>query len=272
MSNCNCGSIQQIGDGGLKFGGAGTVLFDINSQGGLLFGGKGTVTTNDIYDSYLLALPLIELESPYIDLSSQHRNAASIGIPTNPSDGVFCSISQEFLITNGVGSLLQLPPDNTATTYSFSAWILIEGNFKQKTIYSSGNNFNGFDCVFSVETSYINHLVATIKTDTESVAVYSATVLETDRWYHIAVTYDKSALTLFINGIKNNTVAVTGLPLPASNNCYVGSKDKASFWTGNLQEIRITSEVKDSDWFTAERKNFCGQLVSMGGEQTVTEI
>lgn len=268
MSNCGCGSIQHVSSGGFKFGGSAVIVWD-QREGGIVFGGSATVQNpNDVFDGYLLACPLNEPEAPYHDYSRTERDLVSESSPES-SEGVYCLPSLHFTRENGVGQLVSFVKDDHQGSLSFSCWINLEDTFREKGIFSRGYRNNGNETTFSVSTSFINHLVCSVVTDSGSFAVYSSKTLETGRWYHIAAVYSLDRIQLFVNGIADNQIAVTGIPFRQNNDGFVGSRDRGAYLTGNIQEVRLSSEVKDSAWFKAERKNYCGGLVVTGGEESV---
>ena len=268
MSSCGCGSIYHIGSGGYKFGGSAVIAWDIR-EGGISFGGAaGVINPADVYDGYLLACPLNEPEAPYHDYSRTQRDCVSDSSPES-SDGVFCLPSLHYTRENGIGQLVSFAKDDHQGNLSFSCWINLDDNYREKAIFTRGYRSNGNECVFSVSTSFINHLVCSIVTDAGSFAVYSDKTLETGRWYHVAAVYDGISIQLFVNGVSNNSLAVTGIPFRMNNDGWIGSRDKGAYLTGNIQEVRLSSEVRDEDWFAMERANYCGSLVVTGGEETV---
>lgn len=267
MSNCGCGSIQHVMTGGIKFGGNTVITFD-QREGGIEFGGSAVVINpDDIFDGFLMYCPLNESEAPYKDYSRLGRDAASTASPES-SEGVFCLPSAHYTMERGVGQLVQFDQDDHVGTLSFSCWINLDDTYREKGIFSRGWRNNGNECVFAISTSWLNHLVATIATDAGSFAVYSDKILETGRWYHIGAVYDGGALQLFINGVENNGVIVHGLPFRQNNEGYIGSRDRGAYLTGNIQEVRLSAEVRDADWFLLEKLSYCGSLVITGGEET----
>ena len=265
---CGCGSIQHLMSGGFKFGGAATIVVDI-IEGGIAFGGSASVfNPDDIFDGYLLACPLNELEAPYHDYSRTERDLVSDESPES-SDGVFCLPSLHFTREDGIGQLVSFETDDHQGNLSFSCWIQLEDSFREKAIFTRGYRNNGNECVFSVHTSFINHLVCSIVTDAGNFSVYSDKTMEIGRWYHVATVFNGVSIQLFVNGVSDNSLAVTGIPFRMNNEGFVGSRDRGAYHTGNIQEVRLSSEVRDSDWFFHERKNYCGSLVVVGGEDTV---
>lgn len=266
---CGCGSLSEKMNGGMKLGGSAVVEFVRLFDGGMVLGGSATVNNpNDVFDGYLLACPLNEPEAPYHDYSRTERDLVSASSPES-AEGVFCLPSLHFTRENGIGQLVSFAKDDHQGSLSFSCWIMLDDNFREKALFSRGNRANGNEAVFSVSTSFINHLVAKIETDKGEFAVYSDKTLETGRWYHVAAVFDGDSLQLFINGVATNGIIVHGIPFRMNNDGYVGSKDRGAYLTGNIQEVRLSSEVLDSNWFKTERKNYCGGLVVVGGEESV---
>ena len=66
--------------------------------------------------------------------------------------------------------------------------------------------------------------------------VYGASLLPTNTWTHLAVTYDKAALRLYVNGVQASSVAYTGDIVTSANPLQIG--ETAS--TGNTSRASST--------------------------------
>jgi len=98
-----------------------------------------------------------------------------------------------------------------------------------------------------------------VRTDTGLFIGQSGTQLLTDIWYHLAMTYDGSDLTLYIDGDYDSSVSATG-PVKWSGttpNLYIGSTytaggakfkgfiDEVRIWNGALLEEDLGSIIYD---------------------------
>jgi len=72
--------------------------------------------------------------------------------------------------------------------------------------------------------------------------------ISTSEWNHIAVTWDHTFCAVYINGVIQNTI-LTDVPDLTSGSWYLGASTlpgTVSSFSGNLDEIRIWSTVRDS--------------------------
>lgn len=67
------------------------------------------------------------------------------------------------------------------------------------------------------------------------------------KWQHVAATFDGSKITLYVNGEKDNELAVKGKIAGSKTYCYIGSVNGKSVMTGHLDEIRITGRAFTAD-------------------------
>lgn len=256
--NCGCGSIQETTNIGINLGF--TCEVEVTSINlGVSIGGSFPVTTSRVWDGFVQVCPMNEIEGNFEDISGNDLDLISV-VPSVPDEGVYCLNSQYFEEVNQKGPLLKSDPDSINGPFSFSCWIYIPYRFKPRTIYSRG------DC-FAIKTSFLNHLISEFKTAERTIEVFSNRVLEENRWYHIATEYTGSECNLYINGTFAGTDSVSGvLPTTLGNQC--GSKISGSYFTGNIQEVRLSAFVPGVSWFENEHKNYCGTLVSVEDEES----
>lgn len=72
----------------------------------------------------------------------------------------------------------------------------------------------------------------------------SDVVIPTNTWTHVAGTYDGSALTVWINGVRAGSRAITGATCRNDRPLAVGAKNypagsPEAFWDGQLDDVRI---------------------------------
>ena len=73
----------------------------------------------------------------------------------------------------------------------------------------------------------------------------STTVLTKNTWTHVASTYNGSTLTVWINGVRSGSLAVSGITCKNDRPLAVGAKNYPAeglleaFWDGQLDDVRI---------------------------------
>ncbi|KFH05208.1 concanavalin A-like lectin/glucanase family protein [Toxoplasma gondii VAND] len=80
-------------------------------------------------------------------------------------------------------------------------------------------------------------------TDSTSEGIPSLGALPLRRWTHIAVTASESRLKLFVNGVKDNEIALRGVVVSNSGDIVVGSTMENSGFEGYIDELRFYSRA-----------------------------
>ena len=61
-----------------------------------------------------------------------------------------------------------------------------------------------------------------------------------DQWYHIVLTYDGSAVTLYVDGVKEDTTPASGSLKSNSNDLSIGSVGgKSKFFGGTIDGVSV---------------------------------
>jgi hypothetical protein len=64
--------------------------------------------------------------------------------------------------------------------------------------------------------------------------------LQTNTWYHVAMTYDGATLKQYINGVQDGSLAVTGAILPTSNPLIIGGEASGPWdFAGKMDEVSL---------------------------------
>lgn len=265
--SCGCGQIQETTNGGLKLGSNTTVSVEAFFVGGIKIGSNTEVTSSRLFDSFRACLPMTELTGNYLDISGNGFDAIAIN-PATPDDGVYCLASQHFEDNeNNIGPLVQTPVDNLTGSYSISFWLRLDKRFMSRTILSRGSDFGGDKLAISIDTTYLNHIMVS-SYHANGIDRVTSRELETGRWYHLAIEYTGNKINIFINGILDKSQAVNSQLVPTGPG-YIGSKNLGSYLQGNLQELRLYHEPKNEAYWSNERANLCGSLVTVSGADTV---
>lgn len=181
----------------------------------------------------------------------------------NSSDdetGVYDGASTDVLYTfgrfgqaavfNGSSSKIVLPSIDW-TTITISFWINARSD-------SEGGNRNNVasdgtinrNCIF-INKDYIGDgrvPLNSISYFDNSYANSVSATWEDDTWIHIAVTLSGQDMAIYKNGILADSATISGRP--TGNKTYNWGKNGTSFFTGNLDQIRLFASVLSADKIT----------------------
>ena len=141
------------------------------------------------------------------------------------------------------GNGASLRPTSALTV---EAWVNYAGFFSDSAghaiVSEAQYTSNGFMLYQACGTPY-NSVRYFVRTDTGLFIGQSGTQLSTDTWYHLAMTYDGSALTLYIGGVYDSSVSATGAVKWSGTtpNLYIGSTYTAggAKFKGLIDDVRI---------------------------------
>ena len=125
------------------------------------------------------------------------------------------------------------------TAFTISAWIKRDAldSGIASIVSKRGSAFTqGYD--FRILNT--NKLQFYIKNGTNQIH-YSNTAIPNEEWHHVAITYDGSTVSIFIDGVLDNSAASTA-PLSTTDSFFIGAAGKnapTQFFMGNIDEVRI---------------------------------
>lgn len=280
---CGCNFWNEVSSGGAVCGGSATVSVD-QREGGVVCGGSALVDIlNDPYDGLEAIWPLDEagagVADEYQDRANHQLHGTGGGgnalyVP-DTEGGVFCLPAASFDGTTR--EFITIPADTLAVDHGFtvSAWLRIDTMFSPRMIYSRGQDDGTANkWVFTFGYSFVNHLMAGIHTTdgtTDSISeAYSSQLMQEDKFYHVASSWDGSAVRLYINGSADGSMDTTnGQTVAQTNGGRFGSWNNGAFHTGTLQEVRLHPEAKSAAWLKAEHDNFCDSGFYVIGDEEV---
>ncbi|MCB9949592.1 MAG: hypothetical protein H6824_01270 [Planctomycetaceae bacterium] len=263
--SCPCNIINEIASGGLLPGGSSVESVD-GVSGGISASGTALITVYpQVFDGLVACYPLDESASPYLDRTNNMLDGTTT-LPPSIDSGVFCLNSNQFTARTFIACEADSIP--TTQDFSVSMWVKIDTKYKERIFFSRGS---GSAFSFSVGCSYLNHLMVRLKTiddgDTITTVAFSDVFLQQDRWHHIAVSVALGdSVTLFVDGsLVGSEELTTTQTVSLSNANQIARMNQGQCFEGNLQEIRLFAEAKSSDYWLAEKKNFClGGFVLQG--------
>jgi len=176
--------------------------------------------------------------SEVVDSSGNGNHGTRAGNATTSSLGVF----QNTGTFDGTGDHITVPSStslNPANFISIAAWVKTN-NSTQRYVTTNGQYYlaigvNAGDGKFSLYTGLGPGWV------------YSNSVISDGKWHHIVATYDGSHMSLFLDGVADNTpVAATGA-MAAGSTLYIGARSGSWEWNGNLDEVAIWNRALHAD-------------------------
>ncbi len=90
-------------------------------------------------------------------------------------------------------------------------------------------------------------------------------------WSHLALSWDGTTITLYVNGVWVGQMDVTGVLAVSSDPVAIGARpDGLSAFDGVIDEVRVETTARTVDWFEAIVANASapGSFVSVGSVET----
>lgn len=210
-----------------------------------------------------------ETSSSYLDSTSGNNDSTTVNVTTR---GVASQIgtAADYALSNEVifpdSDVLDISGD-----FTVEAWVNADA-------ISSGANYNSI--IFKGANP--NYGLRLTDTDEAEVSYYNGSTLQTAKstgsplstgaFYHLVGVFNDTAdiLTLYVNSSQaaNNTGA-TGSPQPNGNDLTVGENVNNEQFDGIIDEVRISSTTRSTDWITTAYNNQDdpGTFFSLGTEQ-----
>ncbi|MEM0449120.1 MAG: PKD domain-containing protein [Methanomassiliicoccales archaeon] len=146
-----------------------------------------------------------------------------------------------------IGNHPELKPSMAITV---EAWVKYDVFFldnKGHAIISEGEYYQstGF-MVYQATGSPYNRVQFFICTENGKFIGFSSSTLSTGVWYHLAMTYDRSFLRLYINGYLDSTIAATGrIDWIPEYKLLIGSTytESGAKFKGTIDEVRIWNQA-----------------------------
>lgn len=195
------------------------------------------------------------------DASSFNNNGTTEGNP-----GRAKGITGNALNLNGSGQYGLIPSHpslDITSQITLAAWIQPQKRSTQyiirKGIQSSGGGgVNGYELSLSNPGNVFFRFNQAESGDTYRVNSISYYPTDGETWMHVAGTYDGEHLKIYINGVLERTVTVTGAPLIITNDrpLAIGAQSSGSVsLEGSIDDVRIfntaLSEIEIQDLITA---------------------
>jgi hypothetical protein len=90
-----------------------------------------------------------------------------------------------------------------------------------------------------------------------NVDLSSTTSINDGNWHHIACVYDGTTKSIYVNGVLDNSIAVTGTLASSSIPVLIGENGQQTgrYFNGNLDEIRIWNTARTQNQIKASMNN-----------------
>ena len=101
----------------------------------------------------------------------------------------------------------------------------------------------------------------------------TASIKEDDiTWTHFTWTFDGSSHSLYVNG-DTSSGTTTGSGVGVNGDSYIGLRNgSSSYWTGGIDEVRITNVARSADWVEAQYKSQTDTFNTFGIEETYSPV
>ena len=83
----------------------------------------------------------------------------------------------------------------------------------------------------------------------------SSANLPLNTWTHVVGTYNGSKVSLFVNGVHQNSTTFTGSPNVASQILEIGRYTTSNYFSGYIDEVRVSNTARNSSWISTEYNN-----------------
>jgi hypothetical protein len=143
---------------------------------------------------------------------------------------------------------------DTSTTFTISAWIKMNRlDVEQVLISNDSSGIGGY----TIRISSTGKLTLDVKKSSGSTitSLIAGTTLSINQWYHIAISRDGKAKNIYINGkIATGVTRTEGVGVGGAVSIGRG-KLNDRYFSGMIDELRISNEVKTLDWLKTEYNN-----------------
>ncbi len=154
-------------------------------------------------------------------------------------------------------SYIQLPnsaliqPTNAIT---FATWIKLGAlTTNQYVVFTKNNSTSNFEAyAMAIANTGSGYKFRVHKGDGSGTTTYTdaVTSLSVNTWYHAAFTMDNSAIKVYVNGVLENTIAVSyGFNYQSGKNVILGGSNESTFnlpLFGNLDNVKFYNRVLSS--------------------------
>lgn len=193
-----------------------------------------------------------------VDSSGHNRTITNNGVTLSASQSKFGNTSLYF---NG-SSYLQIPLV-VSGDITIDFWVYttrFDASYPTPVDFAQASE-RGITLHLNSSTSYLCGKKVSDLT-TQTLVTYAA--VPANAWHHIAITRQGTTLKAYTDGVLKATVTDTGANL---TRVFIGcDQDKVEFFTGFIDEFRISNIVRWADNFTPPTRPYIGSPTAPAGE------
>ena len=134
------------------------------------------------------------------------------------------------------------PSLNPTNAITLETWVFVTGKQDQHRDIISKDG-EGFERQYLLTASDVNRFRAHVGVPDGFLFFDGTTTVELRTWYHIAMTYDRAFLKLYVNGVLDGSMPVTGLIIPTSQPVRIGGGAAEGFdplhFPGLIDEVAL---------------------------------
>ena len=194
------------------------------------------ISDNEVFDTSSKFRIMTLNSNGYLETNHNFEGISYITFGFSPQ------ISEERSIKfDGVDDFIEIneTADINPSEFTISAWIKhnSETSTKASIVSKRSSNFStGFD--FSLVS---NNRIKIIWKNEQAQSLVSNTSIPNNEWHHVAVTYNNSIVSIYIDGVLD-TSAFKSTLIPNNESLLIGASDKNSpvqHFKGSIDEVRI---------------------------------
>ena len=187
--------------------------------------------------------------------SGSTKDSTSEGLDGTPQGGVTQGVggqiangydfdgSNDYIDLGTTNSLYGISPYVTVSAwiYPSSATQLDDARVIETPHYTLYNVDTGTDLRFLAET--------------DSTYAYSRTTYVKEEWTYFVGVFNGSETKIYKNGILADSDSLVGSLSTSSGQSYIGGRPTEKWWSGEIDEVRISSTVRSAGWVSTEFNN-----------------
>jgi RHS repeat-associated protein len=229
-----------------------------------MFYGNSSITTDQsnkpaVWDSnYQGVWHLEETSGQQNDSTSNGNNSTGVAVTAEGSAAGQIGGADQFNASNP--DHVDLPNIALTSAFTLQAWIYPTqytdyARVLNKAFSSNSSPYLTYGLLF--ETAASKQIGLAFDHAGSGVGLVSTETISLNQWTHVVGTYDGTSLKLFINGTLDSSAAASGSIDAVSTPTEIGynSAYTVQSFTGNIDEVRISSIARSADWIATEYNN-----------------